>query len=104
DGRVVVDRDALVVAVRVQVPQQPDDVLADEVGLQRPGRVRVADGEGEVRDAAEHHAAVGHGLRKVDLAAVHGELDAAEDEEVQPGGGDDDVRRQLGAGLQAQPG
>jgi hypothetical protein len=32
------------------MPEEPADVLGDEVGLQRPGCVRVADDEREVRD------------------------------------------------------
>src|SRR5205814_8173894 len=104
DGRIVVDRYARVVPVRVQVPQQPYDVPAHEVGLERPGRVGVADGEREVGYAAEHHALVRHGFREVDVAAVHGERDPAEGEQLESGGGDDDVRREFGAGLQAHPG
>ena len=46
-------------AVVVHVAQQPAHVAGHEVGLQRPGRVRVADGEGEVGDPAEHHSLVG---------------------------------------------
>src|SRR5439155_1361936 len=61
-----------------------------------------ADGEGEVRYAGEHHALVRHGFRKFDLAAVDGEPDAAEDQELESGGGDDDVGGEFGTGLQAQ--
>src|SRR5690348_18359339 len=41
DGRVVVDRYARVVAAAVHVPEQPAGELADQVGLERPGRVGV---------------------------------------------------------------
>ncbi|WP_278258443.1 zinc-binding dehydrogenase [Nocardioides convexus] len=44
------------------VLHDPHDVAADQVGLERPGGVGVADDEREVRDAAEHHALVGHGV------------------------------------------
>src|SRR2546430_6993633 len=42
-------------------------------------------------------------FRYLDLPAVDGQPDAAEDEQAQAGGGDDDVRRQFGPGRQAQP-
>ena len=84
DPRVVVDRDAHVVAAGVHVREQPADVLADQVGLQRPGRVGVADREREVRHAAEHHALVGHRLRQPHRLAVHAQLDAAERSRFSP--------------------
>ena len=50
DRRIAVDRGVhLAVAVRVHVVEQPADVLAGEVALQRPRRVRVAERERQVR-------------------------------------------------------
>ena len=52
----------LVVAVLVHVVEEAAHVLADQVALQRPRRVRVAERDREVRDPAEHHALVADGL------------------------------------------
>ena len=100
DGRIVVDRHARVVAAGVHIPEQPAGELADQVCLECPGRVGVADGEREVRHAAQHHALVGHGLGQPDRPAVHGEFGAAQREQLQPGRGHHDVGPQLGAGFE----
>ena len=73
-----------------------------EVALQRPRGVGVADREGQVRDAAQHHALVAHRLGELDRAAVDRELDAAERQQVQAGRGDDQVGLELGAGREPQ--
>jgi hypothetical protein len=89
--------------VLAHVREHAADELRHEVGLQRPGGVRVADGEREVRHAAEHHALVGEVLGQVHGHPVHGQLDAAERLQVEAGRGDDDVgfevlaRRELDA-------
>jgi hypothetical protein len=101
---VVVDGGALAQAGGAQVVEQPTDVVAGELGLERPGGVGVADGQGQVGDALEHHALVGDLLGDVDGLAVHRELDAAEEEQVEAGGGHDDVRRELLAGAEPKPG
>src|SRR5947208_14934975 len=94
DGRVVVDRHARVVAAAVHVPEQPAGEIAHQVRLERPGRVGVADGEREVRYAAQHHALVGHRLGQLDRLAVYAELRAAEREQLEAGRGHHDVGRQ----------
>src|SRR5690349_11023590 len=71
------------VAVLVEVAEQPDDEVGDQVGLERPGGVGVADREGEVGHAREHQRAVGEARGRVDLLAVDGELDVAEEPEVE---------------------
>ena len=100
DGRVVVDRHARVVAAGVHVAEEAAGELADQVGLERPGCVGVADGEGEVRHPAQHHALVGHRLGQPHGPAVHGQLGAAEREQLQAGRRDHDVGPQLGAGFE----
>ena len=65
---------ALVVSVLVHVVEQPAHVLAGEVALERPRRVRVAERDRQVRHAAEHHALVAHRRETVDLAAVDRDL------------------------------
>ena len=100
DGRVVVDWHARVVAAGVHVPEQPAGELAHQVRLQRPGCVGVADGEREIRHAAQHHALVGHRLGQPHGPAVHGQLGAAEREQLQAGRCYRDVSGQLGAGLE----
>ena len=95
-------RRALAVAVLVHVVEQPADVLAGQVALERPRGVRVAEREGQVRHAAEHHALVGHRLGELDVAAVDGELHAAERQQVEAGGGDDQVGLELGAGRELE--
>ena len=95
--------DADVVAVGVHVVEQTAGVFGDEVGLQRPGGVGVPDREGEVRDVAEHHPAVDQDLALVRLLAVDLELHPAEEEQVQPGRGDDHVGLQLLARLELDP-
>jgi len=86
--------------VLVEVGQQAAQVIANQIDLQRPRRVRVADGEGEVRHSGEHQALVGQAAGQVHRRAVDREGDAAEGEQLQPGGGDDDVGGQLAARLQ----
>ena len=80
-----------VVPVLVHVAQQAADVGGDEVGLERPGRVGVAERQRQVGDAAEHDALVADRLAHIDLGAVDGERQAADQQQVQAGRGDDDV-------------
>ena len=61
-----------------------------QVGPQRPGGVAVADAEGEVRDAGEHRALPDE-LLAGRPALVDRRVDATERQQLQPGGGDDDV-------------
>ncbi len=89
-------RHALAVAAVVHVVDQPTGVLAGQVALERPRGVRVPDREHQVRDVAEHQALVGHRLRQIDRAAVDDDLQTANDEHVQSGGRDYQVRLQLG--------
>ena len=93
-----------VVAVLVHVAEHPAEVLAHQPDLQRPRRVRVADRHREVRDAAEHHAAVGDAVGDVHGLAVDGEVDAAEELDVEPGRRHDHIRLQLLTRLQEDAG
>ena len=65
---------ALPISVLVHVIEQPADVLAGEVALERPRGVGVAERHRHVGHAAEHHALVAHRLGQLDLAAVDREL------------------------------
>ena len=103
ERRIVVARRAVRVAVRVHVVEQAAHVLAGEVALERPRGVRVAERQRQVGHAAEHHALVAHRLGEVDVAAVDGDLHAAERQQVQAGRGDDQVGLELGAGAQPEP-
>ncbi|CAB4728548.1 unannotated protein [freshwater metagenome] len=73
--------------------------VPEEVCTQRPARTEVPEHPEEVRDAGEHHPAVGHGLGKVHGLVVHAERDIPEHAEVETGCGDDDVGLELAAGL-----
>ena len=87
------------------VVEQPADVLAGQVALQRPRGVGVAERRGQVRHAVVHHALVGQRLAEVDRRAVDGELRSRPaPRSCRPGGGDDDVGVQLLAGLQPDAG
>jgi hypothetical protein len=86
----------------LEVGQQLAEPLAEQPDLQRPGGVRVPDGHREVRDAADHAAAVDDRLRVVDLLAVDRQDHAAEQLQVEAGGGDDDVGRQVLAARELQ--
>ena len=92
-------RGALVLHVR----QQALDQVADQVHAQGPAVPEVAERVGHVRHAADHDAAPGQPFGEVDRGAVDGERDVAEDREVEAGGGDHDVGRDLltGADLDA---
>ena len=77
-GAVARVRRALAHSGLLHVVQQPADVATDELGLQRPRGVRVADRQREVRHVAEHHALVVVGLREIDADAVDGDPEAAQ--------------------------
>src|SRR5262245_3108551 len=76
EARLAEARRALSGARLPHVVQQPADVAADELRLERPGRVRVADRERQVRHVAEHHPLVAVGLRELDAVAVDGHFEA----------------------------
>src|SRR3954468_21466054 len=56
DGRIATAWHAPHIPLRVQVVHKTVDVLCRELTLQRPRRVRVAEGNRQVWDIAEHHA------------------------------------------------
>lgn len=72
-------------AVTVHVFEQPADIAGGKVGLERPGRVGVAECHREVGHVAEHHALVGHGLARQDRLSVDRQRDAAQHLEFQAG-------------------
>ncbi|MCU0888139.1 MAG: hypothetical protein MUC64_09015 [Rubritepida sp.] len=87
-------------AAPVHLRQQPADEIGHQVRPQRPGGAEIAEHPDHVRHAREHHAAVGHGLVEGQRLAVDLEGDVAQHVEVKAGGGDDQVRLQLLAGLE----
>ena len=103
-GGIAVARRALAVAAAVHVIDQPADILADQVGLERPRGVGVAEHRGEVGHVRVHHALVDEGLGRIDGAAVDGKLRLAERHQHQPGRRHDQVGRKLGAGFELQAG
>ena len=83
------------------IVEQPTHVLGGDVRLQGPGRVGVTEHHGHVGHVAQHHAFVHQHVAGLAGLAVHRQLGAAQQLQVQAGGGDHDVRFQLFAGLQA---
>ena len=59
-------------AAAVHVPQQPAEIARAQVGLQRPAGIGVAEGVGQVGQAAEHHALVDQQLGQVDRLSRRG--------------------------------
>ncbi|MCG0062327.1 hypothetical protein L0F81_03315 [Streptomyces tricolor] len=88
----------------VHVVEQAAEMLADQIDLERPREVGVAEREDEVRHAGEHHRLVRHGVRGFRLAAVDAQPDSAEGRHGEPGRGDGDVGGQFLAGLQQDAG
>jgi hypothetical protein len=66
-------------------------MLTEQADLQRPRRGGVADGVGEVGDTAEHQAFVGRRVDEVHRHSIDAQCDAAEELQVQAGGGHDNV-------------
>ncbi len=93
-------RHAYLVAPLVHVIEHTTDIVAGQLGLQGPGGIGVAEGGGKIGDAAVHGAFVVEGLRRIDIAAIDTDAYLAECDQVQPGGGHDDVGRQFGAAAQ----
>src|SRR5512135_2120805 len=83
--------------------QQALDQVTDQVHAQGPAVPEVAERVGHVRHAADHDAAPGDVLGEVDRIAVDGERDVAEDREVEAGGRDHDVGRDLLTGADPDP-
>ncbi len=78
-------------ALCVHVVEQAADEVGEEVGAEGPAGAEIAKDPEHVRDAREHHAAIGDGIGEVQGLAVDFELDVAHNAEVEAGGGDDDV-------------
>ena len=77
------------------VIEQPADEVGDQIGAQGPARAEIPEHPRHVGHAGEHHAAIGHRLGEHQRLAVDGEVDIAEDAEMEAGGGDDDVGIEL---------
>jgi len=71
--------------------QQAADELADQVRAQGPAIVPIAINPGHVRHAGEHRPAIGHSLRKIDMASVNPEGDLAHHGHLKAGRGDHHV-------------
>jgi len=95
-------RGALLVAVGVHVLEQSADVLGDQVALQRPRGVGVSDREREFGTPRASFPCSPR-VRHVELLAVHADLHAAEEQQVQPGGRDHDVGVELGPEAELDP-
>ncbi len=101
--RVVVAWDGDRVAAGVHVGEEAAEVLGDDVDLERPRGVDVADGEGEVGHVREHESLVGKRLRQPDLPAVNHQLDAAEGLQVEARCGHDHVGLESRARRELEP-
>src|SRR6202021_1726793 len=88
----------------IHVIEYPAHELRYQVGLQRPGRVGVADGERHVWHIGQHHSLVGHGVGEFDRQAVTPDLGAPDQLQVQTPCGDYDVGLQLVTGVELDPG
>ena len=75
----------------IHVAQKPADIFAGKIGFQRPGCIRVAEGGGEIRHAAEHHPLVAHCRGQIYARTVDADLETAEQLHLQARRGDDDV-------------
>src|SRR5512135_2626675 len=78
-------------ALRIHVVDQATDILARQIGAQRPRRVDVAECGHQIGHTGVHHALVGPGLGEVDRRAVNGKLHLTEHDKIQSGCRDDDV-------------
>src|SRR5690606_14402802 len=67
----------------------------DQVGAQGPAGAEVAEDPGHVRYAGEQDAAPGDRFIECERPPVDRELDVAEDIEVEAGGGDDHIGREV---------
>ena len=101
NARVAVFRRALPVTARVHVVEQAADVLAGEIALERPRRVRVAERQSPGSAPRRASCPCSSWSWRDRPAAVDDELDAAQRQELEAGGGDDHVGLELRAGLQA---
>ena len=85
---------------RFHVGEQTADEIRHQIGAQRPGRAEIAEDPDHVGNAREHQAAIGDAGSEIQRFAINLKRDVAEHAEVKPGGGDDDIRIQMRAGLQ----
>ncbi|GAB3925738.1 hypothetical protein GCM10027613_39060 [Microlunatus endophyticus] len=88
------DRTARGQPMPLQVTKKAADIPAGEIRAQRPRRIHVADGHGEIRYAVEHQPAVDDPGRRINRHAVDAEIDPAQQLHPQPGGRDDHIGRQ----------
>ena len=73
------------------VVEQPAHKLARQISTKCPRRIDVAERRCHVGNLAVAHAPVGPGVGKVDLFTVDDEIHVARRDQLQAGGGDDDV-------------
>ena len=73
------------------MPEEAAQVARGDVGLERPGRVGVAEDPGEIGNVLEQDSLVEHALAESLCLAIDDELHPSEDLQIQPGRGDDDV-------------
>ncbi|PAV72389.1 hypothetical protein WR25_15956 [Diploscapter pachys] len=86
--------------VLVHVVEKPAQVFGRQADLEGPGNVGVAEYPGHVRQVFQEHALVGHLLADRIGGAVHRHDHPAQYLEPEPGRRDDDVGRQVLAGLE----
>src|SRR5471032_1162227 len=66
-------RHANIVVICLHVIHEPADILCNQLGLQGPRSVRIAERRREIRYIAIHHALVRHGISERNLAPVNGD-------------------------------
>jgi len=69
----------------LHVREQVADEVGDQIDPQRPAGAEIAEHPDEVRNAREHHAAIGHGIGEIEWLAVDSEFDVAIGREVEAG-------------------
>ncbi len=103
DGGIAVVRRAVGIALAIHLVEDAAEIFGGEIRLQGPRRVGIAESRRQVRHIGKHHALVAQGLAQIGRHAVDHDLRAAHQLHLQPGGGDDDVGRELLAGAQLEP-
>lgn len=84
----------------LHVVEEAAGVVGDEVGAECPGGVGVTEGGDEIWYAGVHHAFVEKGLGEINGLTIYRNFYAAQNNEVETGGSDDDVGFQFLAGLE----
>ena len=84
----------------VHFPQEAADIIGDNIGLQCPRRVDIAEHAREIGDVVEHHTLIIEMLAKVDRCTVNADCGLAHRHKIEARGGDNDVGVEMFSRLQ----